>query len=86
MKVSVAYIHDQYQFWQSFNMDDNSTVLQAIERAGVLDLFTQINLQQHKVGIFGQSVALDSPLTEGDRIEIYRPIIWQPPVDEDDDD
>jgi putative ubiquitin-RnfH superfamily antitoxin RatB of RatAB toxin-antitoxin module len=30
------------------------------------------------VGIFGRSVALDATLTDGDRLEIYRPLALDP--------
>jgi hypothetical protein len=51
-----------------------------------------LDLAVHKVGIFGKLVKLDSPVREGDRIEIYRPIIADPKtvrrraMDDDDDD
>ncbi|CAG0963169.1 partial hypothetical protein, partial [Anaerolineae bacterium] len=62
--------------------------------SGILKRFPEIDLGQQKVGIFGKLVKLDLPVKEGDRIEIYRPIIADPKTvrrrrmddDEDDDD
>ena len=31
-----------------------------------------------KVGIFGRVVRLDAPLADGDRVEIYRPLMLDP--------
>ena len=31
-----------------------------------------------KVGIFGRRVELDTPLADGDRVEIYRPLAMDP--------
>ena len=31
-----------------------------------------------KVGIFGRVVQLDAPLADGDRVEIYRPLMLDP--------
>jgi putative ubiquitin-RnfH superfamily antitoxin RatB of RatAB toxin-antitoxin module len=32
----------------------------------------------NKTGVFGKAVKLDALLTEGDRVEIYRPLIADP--------
>jgi len=40
--------------------------------------FPEINTEQLKVGIYGKLKKLDTPLTEGDHVEIYRPIIADP--------
>jgi hypothetical protein len=72
---------------------ESSSVEDAIRRSGILERFPEIDLSQQKVGIFGKLVKLDAPLKDGDRIEIYRPIIADPKTvrrrrfgDEDDDD
>lgn len=65
---------------------------QAIHHSGILKRFPELDLTVHKVGIFGKLVKLDSPVKEGDRIEIYRAIIADPKtvrrraMDDDDDD
>lgn len=37
-----------------------------------------LQMQHHTYGIFGKRVALDQPLAEGDRVEIYRPLTMDP--------
>jgi uncharacterized protein len=55
------------------------TILQsAIERSGLLNDAPEINLASCRVGIFGKLKSLDTMLQEGDRIEIYRPLIADP--------
>ena len=56
----------------------DSTIEQAIIASGLLQRFPDISLSQQKVGIFGQIVALDKTLTDGDRVEIYRPLQQDP--------
>lgn len=84
MKVSVVYALPKEQVWLPVDVDDDATVLSAIHLSNILDVFPDINLQQQKVGVFGKVSSLDAALKEGDRVEIYRPLIWHP--DEDDDD
>ncbi|MEO5378369.1 MAG: RnfH family protein [Magnetococcus sp. DMHC-6] len=79
MKVSVAYAEPEKQMLLEFEMEAGSTVLQAIERSGILKKFSQIDLSSNKVGIFGKVVSLDLPLNDDDRVEIYRPALGKPP-------
>jgi putative ubiquitin-RnfH superfamily antitoxin RatB of RatAB toxin-antitoxin module len=54
------------------------TVQQAIEDSGVLQRFPEIDLAKNKVGVFGKAAKLDALLQDGDRVEIYRPLIADP--------
>ncbi len=51
---------------------------QAIRESGMLREFPEIDLARNAVGVFGERVALDSPLRDGDRVEIYRPLALDP--------
>lgn len=95
MNVGVCYAEFDRQLWLRMEVPDDSSVEDAIRHSGILRRFPEIDLTQQKVGIFGKLVKLDAPLKEGDRIEIYRPIIADPKTvrrrrigddDEDDDD
>lgn len=86
MKVSVVYALPDEQVWLSVDVDQSSTVLSAIQVSNILDMFPGIDLDKQKVGIFGKATQLDSEVKEGDRVEIYRPLIWQPDDEDEDDD
>jgi len=94
MNVGVCYAEADRQIWLKLETPDGSTVEQAIRHSGILKRFPEIDLETQKVGIFGKLVKLDAPVKEGDRVEIYRPIIADPKTvrrrrmddDEDDDD
>ena len=78
MQIAVAYARTDRQVWMEIEMQDGATVREAIERSGVLEEFPEIDLEVNKVGIFARPVKLDQPLKEGDRVEIYRPLIADP--------
>jgi len=78
MKVSVFYASEKYQEEISVEVAENATVDLAIARSKIQTLFPEINLGSAAVGIFGKRVKLDAPLKEGDRIEIYRPLMIDP--------
>jgi uncharacterized protein len=55
-----------------------TTVADVIEEAGLAGLVPDIDLARAPVGIFGRVVPRDTPVRNGDRIEIYRPLIADP--------
>ena len=78
MVIGVAYATLAKQLWLRIEISPGATVLDAIKASGILKEFTDIDLEQQKVGIFGRVVALDEPLNNGDRVEIYRAITADP--------
>ena len=46
--------------------------------AVVRDALRAAGVQADAVGIFGKRVRPDTPLTDGDRVEIYRPLALDP--------
>ncbi|PSU22541.1 RnfH family protein [Photobacterium kishitanii] len=56
-----------------------ATPVQAIiEQSGILTMYPEIDLKTNKVGIYSRNVKLDATARDGDRIEIYRPLIADP--------
>jgi uncharacterized protein len=55
-----------------------SSVGQAIEACGILGTAPELAGQELNVGIFGQGCTLDDEVHDGDRIEIYRPLLVDP--------
>ncbi|MCF8007428.1 MAG: RnfH family protein [Methylovulum sp.] len=78
MNVGVCYAEVDRQLWLRLEVPDDSTLEDAIHLSGVLTLYPDINLAKQKVGIFGKITALTTQIKDGDRVEIYRPIIADP--------
>ena len=78
MIVEVAYALPDKQSLISLEVEEGTTIKEAIEASGVLDTYNQIDLTRDKVGIFSKFAKLDTVLREKDRIEIYRPLIADP--------
>lgn len=85
MRIGVVYAGIQ-QVQVRCELDEGSTVADAIERSGILALCPDINLKTQKVGVYGKFVKLDSTLQDGDRVEIYRKITRVLDDEDDDDD
>ena len=78
MKIGIAYALPQRQAWFDMELPDGATIQDAINRSGILKQFPEIDLEKNKVGIYGKVSKLDAALNDGDRVEIYRPIICDP--------
>ncbi len=78
MRIEVAYATPQLQTVLEVQMPDGATVGDAIRASGVLERFPEIDLVQTAVGIFGERAALEATVRDGDRVEIYRPLVADP--------
>jgi putative ubiquitin-RnfH superfamily antitoxin RatB of RatAB toxin-antitoxin module len=76
--VEVVYARPDEQALEQFIVPADSTVEAVIHRSGLLERYPEIDLKTNKVGIFGKAAPLTSGLNDGDRIEIYRPLIADP--------
>ena len=77
-KIEVAYVGPEDQVLRPMEVVPGTTVQGAIEGSGVLEQCPEIDLQRYKVGIYGKLAPLDRVLEDGDRVEIYRPLIADP--------
>ena len=78
LRVEVVYALPGEQVLQALVVIEGTTVGEAIERSGILLRFPEIDLAAARVGIFGRIARLDAPLHNGDRVEIYRPLLADP--------
>ncbi|ASV56516.1 protein yfjF [Lelliottia jeotgali] len=76
--VEVAYAMPEKQYLQRVKLEEGATVEEAIRASGLLELRSDIDLAQNKVGIYSRPVKLSDVVNDGDRVEIYRPLIADP--------
>ncbi len=76
--IEVAYASASQSWLIPFEVEEGTTVQQAIASSGILEQCPDINLQTNKVGLFSKIIELDVLVRAGDRIEIYRPLILDP--------
>ena len=59
-------------------MAAGATVQDAVRQSAVLEEAGGIDLADCRLGIYGKLKTLDTVLREGDRVEIYRPLMADP--------
>jgi len=83
IEVEVAYATPSKQLIKSLTVPEGTTAMEAVKLSGIENDFDALDITSAKMGIFSKAF---SPklgpevyqLTEGDRVEIYRPLIADP--------
>ncbi len=78
IKVEVVYGLPDHQVLLGLEVDQDCDILTAIKQSGITMHFPEIDPDTAEVGIFSRMAKLDQALRDGDRIEIYRPLIADP--------
>ena len=80
LAIEVALALTERQWLLSLELEEGATVAQAVLASGLLDQLTPEQREGYRVGIFGKQVAKpeERKLLEGERVEIYRPLLADP--------
>ncbi len=78
ISIEVAYALPHKQALVETTVPEGTTALEAAKASGISERFGGIDLDNAKFGIFGKAVPAKQVLREGDRVEIYRPLIADP--------
>ncbi len=78
MKILIVYALQNRQVLREMNVPEGMTLEAAVRQCGLPDEFQEIDPEQSRFGIFGRVVPRSTELREGDRVEIYRPLLIDP--------
>lgn len=78
INVEVAYALPQKQKIVTVAIEAGAIVEDALQASNMTQFFPELDIAAAKVGIFGKSTKRTQELRDGDRIEIYRPLISDP--------
>jgi putative ubiquitin-RnfH superfamily antitoxin RatB of RatAB toxin-antitoxin module len=78
MQIEVAYALPTKQSLVDVAIKEGATVEEVIQASNLLNEYPDIDLSSTKVGIWSRVVKLRDTVKDGDRIEIYRPLIADP--------
>ena len=59
-------------------LPSGATVVQALRESGVLERHPGIDLSSSKIGVWGKLRVAGDLLRDGDRVEVYRPLLVDP--------
>ncbi len=78
IRIEVAYATPQKQIIVDCLVDAGTPPRDALRLSDILQHFPEIDIETCDIGVFGKAIGSDYELNEGDRIEIYRPLIADP--------
>ena len=78
MTIEIAYATPELQKIIECDFDLGVSPRDAVRQSGIRQYFADIDPDSCKLGVFGKSISEDYDLVDGDRIEIYRPLIADP--------
>ena len=78
LEIEIVYGLADRQVLKSMTVAEGTTVREAALKSGLEVEFPELDLQQAPLGIFGKAVKDETVLCDGDRIEIYRPLLIDP--------
>ncbi|TDJ35324.1 MAG: RnfH family protein [Gammaproteobacteria bacterium] len=78
IEVEVVYALAERQELLAITMPAGATVAEAIELSGIAGKFPEQDLSACTLGLWGRLTDSDHLLQDGDRIEIYRPLLIEP--------
>jgi len=76
--VSVVYALLERATEIELTLPSGATVADALEKSGLTDLHPEIDPMRCPVGVFGRRVQRHRVLADGDRVEVYRPLVAEP--------
>ena len=76
MRVEVVYALPDGHDVAELDLPAGATAAEAVKASGIAARHPGIDASQ--LGIFGRRVAPDTPLADGDRVEIYRALALDP--------
>jgi len=78
LAIEVVYARPERAWRVSLRLAPGSTALQAFEASGLRERVAELASAEPDLGVFAHPVAPDRPLRDGDRVEIYRPLLIDP--------
>jgi hypothetical protein len=78
ISATVAYGRPGRQWLLPVVLAPGASIGDAIARSGLLELVPELKRRSLDVGVYGRPAAIDAPVHDGDRVEVYRPLTIDP--------
>lgn len=78
VRIELVYALPAAQEALELELPEGATIRRALELSGLLDRHPDIGRDALAVGVYGRTASADTMLKDGDRVEIYRPLVADP--------
>lgn len=78
IRVEVVYALSDAVWSREVIVPPGASAAQAVQLSGLLDLHSDLRAELPPIGIYGRLCSPEQPLLDGDRVELYRPLVFDP--------
>ena len=78
LRVTVAYAAPGKKLMRETGVAPGTTIAEAIAQSGIAQDLAGLDVAGLKVGVWGRVKPRETPVADGDRIELYRPLTADP--------
>ncbi|HSC74700.1 MAG TPA: RnfH family protein [Pseudomonadales bacterium] len=78
IKIEIACALPDKQWVKALEVASGCTAQQAVALSGIAEVFPGLALAECKLGVFSKVVDSQYVLVDGDRVEVYRPLLLDP--------
>jgi len=78
ISIEVCYAEARAAIIRAYRLAQPACVADALRAAAADPAFAAVDLGGAPVGVFGRVVSPGTPLADGDRVEVYRPLAADP--------
>jgi uncharacterized protein len=78
LRIEVVYALPAGEDAVSVRLPPGATAADAVRASGILERHPEIDLERQRIGIHGRVVEATAPLSDGERVEVYRALALAP--------
>jgi len=78
VQVTVVYALPAYRWQESLCVPQGATLREVVQASGFSQRFPDVDVHALPLGVYGERCAPDRLADDGDRVEIYRPLRFDP--------
>ncbi len=78
INIEVAYATAERQKIITLEVTQGTTIIEAVRQSRITDIFPELDIESASFGIWSKVKPSSTVILEGQRIEIYRPLIIDP--------
>lgn len=78
VRIEVVYALPHTEDAVDLELELGATAADAVSAAGLLQRHPEIDLARNRIGVYGRLVEPRTVLSDGDRVEVYRPLVVSP--------
>jgi putative ubiquitin-RnfH superfamily antitoxin RatB of RatAB toxin-antitoxin module len=78
LRIEVVYALPSGEDAVRVELAPGATAADAVRASGMLERHPEIDLARQRIGVYGREIAPGTRLCDGDRVELYRPLVLEP--------